>query len=95
MSSEKRGLVGVSALGSWTAEQSQAYTNAREVINQVIAAYSARIGSGSDAETDALVAEQLQYTEELQRLSVFDQEDIQRVLREYPGVIRRLNEDAR
>jgi hypothetical protein len=88
-----RGLVGVTRLGTWTVEDSDAYQAAHDLINQLIAAYSARISDASEPEAGELLAEQRQHVEARRRLSVTDQESVRRVLAEYPAKISRLRGD--
>ncbi|MFD5558898.1 hypothetical protein ACFWIA_34370 [Streptomyces sp. NPDC127068] len=93
-SARDRGLVGVTRLGTWTAEENDAYQTAHDLINQMIAAYSARLSRASGPEAGVLLAEQRAQLEARRMLGVADQESVRRVLAEYPTLISQLRSDG-
>ncbi|MBB1247001.1 hypothetical protein GL263_26150 [Streptomyces durbertensis] len=96
MAAEKRGLSGVSRLGRWTASESDRYVDARELVNQVIGVYSGLIHRAtSEEEAEALVSAQADQSLVLQRMTLGDPATIERILNEYPDLVRRLRAASR
>lgn len=94
-SARDRGLAGAADMGTWTPEEAAAYEKAHDLVNQLIAAYSARLyDTPAGEQRDRLLTEQRTYIEQRRSLTVFDHDDIRRVLAEYPDLIRQLRGSA-
>ncbi len=92
----ERGLTGVQDVGTWTPEEARDYEAARDLINTLIAAYSARLATApAGDDRQRLLAQQQECGQERRRLTVLDHEGIRRILDEYPGRIRQLRGAAR
>lgn len=85
-----RGLSGVTQLGEWTQEDSDAYVTARDLLTALIAAYSEQIDGATGEDVGRLLGEQRGYVEEQRRLSVTDRDDVRRVLNTYPERLRQV-----
>ena len=77
-----------------TDEQERAYQRARDLLGAVIAEYSAKIGdaddAGDDATADRLVEERRPYVEQRQRLTFAGRAEVDRIIAEYPDVVKQL-----
>ncbi|MEU6077549.1 hypothetical protein [Micromonospora sp. NPDC047074] len=79
-------------LGTWTEQQAADFELARSVIGTVIAACSSRLGRTVDADERAgLLTTQQQYMRERRLLTFEDEEQIKRILRDYPAVARKMS----
>jgi hypothetical protein len=79
-------------LGSWTEQQAADFELARAVIGTVIAAYSSRLARTLDADDRyELLAAQQRYARERRLLTLDDEEQIARILRDYPALAREVS----
>jgi tellurite resistance protein len=80
-------------LDTWTPQQEADFNVARETLNALVAACSARISSTSDAaQAERFRRHQAHYAAQRRALAVTDDDAVQRILREYPPVLQRLRE---
>ncbi|WP_433121928.1 hypothetical protein [Micromonospora sp. CA-246542] len=92
MADDEPAASGFANLRGWNEQQATDYESARLAINAVIGAYSARLGRAVDADQRAeLLREQRRYSRERQLLTLDDQEQIQRILRDYPKVAQEVS----
>lgn len=73
-----------------TADASQAYVTARELIVQIIGVLSARAASAGGEHSARLREATQHYGHELQVLGINDAVSVERVLTDYPELLRRL-----
>ncbi|MFJ8078750.1 hypothetical protein ACIQ7Q_33660 [Streptomyces sp. NPDC096176] len=76
----------------WTLEEANRYERARALVSAVIAAYSSRIGKASREDAAILRNQQRTYVLERGQLGVHDRAQIQRILDDYPPLLRRVRE---
>lgn len=88
-----RALSAISDLGSWTEAEADSYVTARHLLGELIAAYSAwlwRLPAGE--ERQLVLAEQHACSRRRARLTVFDRQEIHRIVEETPARIRQVQD---
>ncbi|MFD4369999.1 hypothetical protein [Streptomyces sp. NPDC058486] len=90
---QQSGLAAPTHMGVWSLDDAEAFETARDLITALVSAYSARIASAEADEAARLRSEQQTYLAERRSLSVRDTEEVQRVLRDYPALLRAVRAD--
>ncbi len=80
-------------LDTWTHQHEVDFNLARETLNALVAACSARISRTEDvAEAEQFRRRQAEYVAQRRALAVTDDAEVQRILRDYPPIVQRLRQ---
>lgn len=74
--------------------QEERHARAQALLSAVIAVYRSRISRADPATAERLRADRLAVAKERTTLSLHQEDAVQRILREYPAVLQRLEEGA-
>jgi hypothetical protein len=81
-------------LGNWSNDDIHRFELAQHILRMIIGAYSGRMEGAPPAEEERLLEQQASYAAELRQLDAEDTANLERIIAEYPELLRQVR-DAR